>query len=152
MSQAEQISLEKVSLRTVGSGALSKLARYSRMLSLKRQRAEKEHFCQYFCVYPIQKTLNRYNKPPITHKKKHITRRKNPFHVVLFGHTQHRQHGTHYSIEKRHHAIHCGQKQAVKQYIIETQLFYYERNFLKNVIKPNRVKMTECRLKTILKK
>lgn len=35
MSKAAQISLENVSFLTVGSGALSKLARYSKILSLK---------------------------------------------------------------------------------------------------------------------
>lgn len=35
MSKAEYISLANVSFLTVGSGALSKLARYSKILSLK---------------------------------------------------------------------------------------------------------------------
>lgn len=35
MSKAEYISLENVSFLTVGSGALSRLAKYSKMLSLK---------------------------------------------------------------------------------------------------------------------
>lgn len=35
MSKAAQISLENVSFLTVGSGALSRLARYSKILSLK---------------------------------------------------------------------------------------------------------------------
>lgn len=39
MSKAEWISLENVSFLTVGSGALSRLARYSKMLSLKWHRA-----------------------------------------------------------------------------------------------------------------